>query len=94
MLRALDSFGAPTGDLSEADLSQPGLVYQIGVPPVRVDILTSIEGVDFAEAWAARLTTRFSDQEVAALSREHLIRNKRASGRTQDLADLEALEGS
>jgi len=60
---------------------------------MRIDIITSISGVEFDEAWNARVVTRLSDQEVGVLSREHLIRNKRASGRTQDLADLEALEG-
>jgi len=93
VLHALASFGAPTRELNAGDLGRPGLVFQIGVPPVRIDIITSISGVEFEEAWNARVVTRFSDQEVGALSREHLIRNKRASGRTQDLADLEALEG-
>jgi len=77
-----------TGD----DLVQPGLIFQIGVPPVRIDLVTSIDGVTFSEAWPARVKTAFADQPVAVLSREHLIRNKRASGRTQDLADAEWLE--
>jgi hypothetical protein len=55
--------------------------------------LTAIDGVNFAEAWPARLLTRFADQAVAVLSKEHLIKNKRAAGRTQDLADVERLEG-
>jgi hypothetical protein len=91
-LRALRAFGAPLHDLTEADLSQPGLIFQIGVPPVRIDVLTAIDGVDFAEAWPARLLTRFADQPVGVLSREHLIVNKRAAGRMQDLADVEWLE--
>jgi hypothetical protein len=56
-------------------------------------VMTSISGVEFQEAWEARTVTRFADQEVGVISREHLVRNKRASGRTQDLADLESLEG-
>ena len=92
-IEALNSFGAPTRDLTVEELSQPGLVFQIGVPPVRIDVITSISAVEFEEAWEARVPTRFADQEVSALSRDHLIRNKRASGRTQDLADIEALEG-
>ncbi len=91
-LQALRAFGAPLHDLTEADLSQPGLIFQIGVPPVRIDVVTAIDGVDFAEAWPARLLTRFADQPVGVLSREHLIKNKRAAGRTQDLADVEWLE--
>jgi len=93
VLRALVAFGAPTRELMEADLVEPGLVFQIGVPPVRIDIVTSIDGVAFDEAWPARLLTKFADQPVGVLSRKHLIQNKRASGRTQDLADLERLEG-
>ena len=93
VLRALASFGAPTQGVVEADLTEPGLIFQIGVAPVRIDIITSIEGVEFDEAWPARVLTRFADQPVAVLSKEHLIRNKRAVGRTQDLADIEKLEG-
>jgi len=93
VIDALIAFGAPTRDLSAKDLARPDLVFQIGVPPVRIDIMTSISGVTFEDAWKARVRTRFSDQEVWALSKDHLIRNKRTAGRTQDLADLEALEG-
>jgi hypothetical protein len=92
VLRALKAFGAPLQDLTEEDLVQPGLVFQIGVPPVRIDLVTSIDGVSFSEAWLARVQTVFADQTVAVLSREHLIRNKRSTGRTQDLADAEWLE--
>jgi hypothetical protein len=93
VIQALRSFGAPTQDLTVEDLSHPDLIFQIEVPPVRIDILTSISGVEFQEAWTSRVPTRFVDQEVGVISREHLVRNKRASGRTQDLADLESLEG-
>ncbi len=93
VLQALASFGAPTQGLTAGELAQPGMVFQIGVPPVRIDVISSISGVEFPEAWETRVVTRFVDQEVGAISRENLIRNKRASGRTQDLADLEALEG-
>ena len=58
-----------------------------------IDVLTAIDGVDFAEAWPSRLITKFADQSIAVLSREHLIKNKRAAGRTQDLADVERLLG-
>ena len=92
VLAALQAFGAPLHDLSESDLSHPGLVFQIGVPPVRIDIVTSVDGLEFEKAWSARVTTTFSDQPVAVPSREHLIQNKRAAGRTQDLADAEWLE--
>jgi hypothetical protein len=92
ILLALKAFGAPLQDLTENDLSQPGLIFQIGVPPVRIGVVTSIDGVSFAEAWPARMRTTFGDQPVAVLCREHLIKNKRAAGRTQDLADVDWLE--
>ena len=94
MLAALRAFGAPVHDLTEADFSAPGLVFQIGVAPLRIDVMTSIDGVEFAEAWPARMPTRFADQPAAVLSREHLIKNKRATGRTQDAADVEWLEAA
>jgi hypothetical protein len=92
VLKALRAFGTPLHDLTETDLTTPGLIFQIGVPPVRIDVLTAIDGVEFAEAWPARLLTKFVDQQVAVLSKEHLIKNKRAAGRMQDLADVERLE--
>jgi hypothetical protein len=91
-LRALAAFGAPVDDLREEDLVQPGIVFQIGAPPVRIDILTSIDGVAFPEAWRDRLTASVAGLPVAFLSRHHLIANKQASGRLQDLADVERLE--
>jgi hypothetical protein len=92
VLAALTAFGAPLHDLNEKDLIQPGLVFQIGVAPVRIDILTSIDGVDFAEAWQGRYETRFAGEAVSVLSEAHLIRNKKAVGRPQDLADVDWLE--
>ena len=79
-------------DLTEKDLSTPGLIFQIGVEPIRIDVLTWIDGVQFDEAWAARMISKFADQPVDVLSKEHLIKNKLASARTQDLADVEALK--
>jgi hypothetical protein len=93
VIQALMAFGAPLHDLTEEDLTNPGVVFQIGVAPLRIDVLTAIDGVDFAEAWPARLITTFDDQTIGVLSREHLIKNKRATGRTQDLADVERLLG-
>jgi hypothetical protein len=91
-LNALAAFGAPTEGLTERDLSTPGLVFQIGVPPVRIDVITAIDGVEFADAWADRVRTRFGGEPAATLSLRHLIASKKASGRLQDLADLERLE--
>ena len=92
VMAAIRRFGAPLHDLTEADLSQSGLIFQIGVEPLRIDIITAIDDVEFEEAWGARLISEFADQRVAVLSKAHLIRNKRAAGRSQDLADVERLE--
>ncbi len=93
VLTALRAFGAPLHDLTEKDLIAQGVVFQIGVAPLRIDVLTAIDGVDFDEAWPSRLNTQFADQPITVLSKEHLIKNKRATGRTQDLADVERLVG-
>ncbi len=90
---ALQDFGAPLHDLTPEDLARPGTIFQIGVAPVRIDIITAISGVEFAEAWGRRFKARFADQPAGVLSREDLITSKRAAGRTQDLADVEWLEG-
>ncbi len=92
VLEALADFGAPLHDLSTADLCRPGLIFQIGVAPLRIDVLTAIDGVDFAAAWPDRISARFGDVRVPVLSRRHLIQNKRAADRLQDRADVEWLE--
>ena len=88
---ALREFGAPLADLSAADFAQEGYFYQMGVPPVRVDILMGIPGVAFEEAWPKRMTMDFDGLEVAFIARDDLIMAKRAAGRPQDLLDAEAL---
>ena len=92
VFRALRAFGAPLQDLIEADLTQPDVVYQIGVPPRRIDLLTSLTGLSFGEAWADRTPGLLGGLEVPFIGRTSLIRNKRALGRARDLADLESLE--
>jgi hypothetical protein len=89
---ALTRFGAPLAELTELDLIRPGTVFQIGVAPNRIDILTSIDGVTFDEAWSSRRVVRIERLDVPVLSRDHLIRNKKAVGRPQDLADVARLE--
>jgi len=90
--RALATFGAPLHELKIADLANAGTIFQIGVEPVRVDIITSVDGVEFDEAWPARIHAEYANEPVAVISREHLIRNKKTAGRPQDLADVDALE--
>ena len=84
--------GAPLDALPIEELGRPDLVFQIGIAPQRIDVLTSIDGVEFAEAWLGRMETDLDGVTVPVLSRDHLIRNKRAAGRPQDLADLAWLE--
>ena len=90
--RALARFGAPMRDLTVEDLSRPGVVFQIGVPPCRVDILTQIDGVTFDDAWPRRVETKIGELTTVAIGRADLIANKRAAGRPKDRADLAWLE--
>jgi len=92
VLRALGRFGAPLFDLTAQDLQKEGTVFQIGVAPRRVDILTAASGLRFEEAFARSISTDIEGMEVRIPAREDLIRNKRACGRTKDLADAESLE--
>jgi hypothetical protein len=88
VMDALTAFGAPLHGTTLQDLSGPDFVLQIGVAPVRIDIITTITGVKFDDAWPDRLITTFDGESVGVLSRKHLIQNKTASGRPQDIADV------
>jgi hypothetical protein len=88
---ALVDFGAPLRDLTVDDLAVEGVVFQIGVPPRRIDILTAVTGVTFDEAWPERTQLPFGDVTVPALGLRALIKNKEAVGRPKDIADLHAL---
>ena len=92
MYAALQSFGAPLHELTVEDLSSPDVVFQMGLPPRRIDILTEITGVDFDDAWRNRVETEFGEVTVPVLGIDEVINNKRATGRTRDLADVEELE--
>lgn len=91
VFKALREFGAPLQGMTEADFSEEGYFYQMGVPPVRVDILMGIPGPAFEEAWERRVEVRFDDLSISIISREDLITSKLASGRPQDLIDVDAL---
>jgi hypothetical protein len=90
---ALVAFGAPLHELTRDDLASDDLVFQIGVAPNRIDVLTTISGVDFETAWEGRVTVELSGLTVPVIGRDALVRNKRAAGRPRDLADLADLEG-
>ena len=92
VLQALSEFGAPLGELTADDLTRKETVFQIGLPPLRIDLITGIDGVEFSEAWPDRLQTLFGGVPAFVISRHHLITNKRASARLQDLADVQQLE--
>jgi hypothetical protein len=89
--QSLREFGAPLVGLTPDDFAEEGYFYQMGVPPVRVDVLMGIPGVEFETAWARRMTADFDDLPVLFISREDLIAAKLASGRPQDLLDAKAL---
>lgn len=89
---ALARFGAPVEELTVEELTQTDFFFQIGVAPRRIDILTSVDGLTFEEAWAEREHLDLDGIPVPVLSRRHLIVNKKATGRLKDLADVEALE--
>jgi len=93
VMRALQRFGAPTSDISADDLAEPDVVYQIGLPPRRIDLLTAIDGVGFDDAWGRRVPVQLdAELSVDVLSKEDFITNKKASGRPKDLADIDQLE--
>jgi len=91
VIAVLGEFGFGNLGIVEKDLLERGRVLQLGHPPNRIDVLTSISGVDFDSAWEQRVKTLLDDQPVALLGWDELIRNKRAAGRQKDLADLEKL---
>jgi hypothetical protein len=85
--RALVEFGAPLTGLGPDNFAHEGFFYQIGQPPVRVDILMSIDGVTFEEAWPKRMESHIGAQPAWFISREDLLKNKRTTGRHIDLDD-------
>ena len=89
--KALREFGAPLAGLTEDDFAEEGFFYQMGVPPVRVDVLMGIPGLEFEDAWKRRVEVDFDSLSVAFISRQDLITAKRASGRPQDLLDADLL---
>lgn len=91
IVRALQEFGFESVGLTEADFEEEGRVVQLGFPPVRVDIITSITGVSWEQARSGRVQGQFGDLSVQYIGRDDLIANKRALGRKKDLADLEAI---
>ncbi len=92
--KALQEFGAPLTNLTVDDFAEEGYFYQMGVPPVRVDVLMGIPGGNFEEAWQKRVEVDFDGLKVLFISKDDLITVKRASGRPQDLIDAKNLDGT
>ncbi|MCL2139701.1 MAG: nucleotidyltransferase [Treponema sp.] len=91
-MQAFEAFGAPVGDLLPEDLIKEDLIFQIGVAPRRIDILTSVDGLKFKDAFARSELINIEGMSIHVLSIPDLIINKKATGRTKDLADAESLE--
>jgi len=91
VFRCLRTFGAPFQGLTEDDFARKAFCYQMGRPPARIDILMSINGVKFVDAWSNRVITDFEDVPAFVISRTDLIANKRAFGRPHDLIDADQL---
>ncbi|MGQ0648891.1 MAG: hypothetical protein ACT4P7_15140 [Gemmatimonadaceae bacterium] len=91
--RALAEFGAPmeTLGIHESDFVRVDQVLQFGLPPYRIDLMTSISGVEFDEAWTGRVAGTLFEVPVLFIGREEFLRNKRASGRPRDIEDIRSL---
>jgi len=93
LLAALAAFGAPTADVKPADFTEPEVFFQIGVEPVRVDIMTSVPGLEFASAWQRRIVVDFGGEPAPVLSRKDILAAKIAAGRLRDRRDARRLRG-
>ena len=89
---ALQEFGAPLTGVTAHDFATKGTIYQMGLPPLRIDLLTTIDGVEFTEAFQAKTDAPLLGVSVPILSLEHLIQNKTATSREKDKADIEELK--
>ena len=96
VLVALAAFGAPVAahGVAATDFGSPGTVYQLGLPPRRIDLLTSLSGVPFEQAWSSRVHVEVGGLRVPFLGLDALRRNKEATGRGKDLLDLRLLGGA
>lgn len=93
VMRALGAFGAPSYQVTVDDLADPSTVVQIGVPPRRIDLVCSVDGIDFEASWAGRETLRLDELEVPVIGLEAMLANKESTGRLQDRADAEVIRG-
>jgi len=92
VFQALARFGAPLEGVTPEDFADPEMIYQIGVAPNRIDVIMAIAGVDFERAWTGRVEKTYGGVPIHVIGKADLVRAKKASGRPQDLLDVEALE--
>ncbi len=92
--KALKAFGAPLFDLSMEDLKIPGMVFQMGLPPNRIDIINKVEGIEFDKAWPNRTFVEIHDLNIPIVAKPELLINKRTMNRPKDLADIIWLENN
>lgn len=91
---ALADFGAPMAEATVEDFTNQDIIFQIGIAPHRIDVMMSVKGLTFTEAWSQRLETEFEGVTMNLVSKTHLIVSKEAAGRPQDLIDLDHLRQS
>ncbi len=89
---ALGNYGAPLSDIEVSDFASPGITFQIGIAPYRIDILTELTGLTFEGAWPNRVTASFAGGAYPVISKSDFLTNKRATGRPKDLADVDHVE--
>ena len=92
IIKSLDDFGFKVLDLQEGDFSQKNRVVQLGYEPVRIDIITSIQGCSFKEVWKNKKKAKYGEQKVYFIGLRELIKNKNSSERKQDKLDLQYLK--
>ena len=92
--RSLSQFGAPLSDITKTTFCEEGIIFQIGVAPRRIDIITKIDGVDFKKAYHDKQDVEIEDIKIPFLSKEDLIRNKESTGREKDILDVKYLRGN
>lgn len=91
---SLAQFGAPLSDISETTFTEEGIMFQIGIAPRRIDLITHIDGVDFKEAYETKKVIEVDHLRIPFISRDNLIKNKRSTGREKDKLDAEYLSGN
>ena len=91
MIAALDEFGAPTRKILPSDFTEPDVFFQIGIEPVRIDIMSSVPGLDFQRAWNRKLIVDFGGESAPVLCRNDVLKSKVAAGRVRDQRDVKKL---